>query len=465
MARMHRRLIEASLLAGLAGSVALHVSGVGFAYFASGLFGAPEAPAVVLIETDVLSETEFAALRGDRGDASKTVEKPPAPEPEPEPEPEKLPEPPAPEAKPETPAPEPASAPEPELKAEPEPAIQPEPPAPVETPKPVAPYATAPAAPSPLALKRDPSRDTTPDAALREALPRPAVASAAARPLAAPKSTDAAPTISRATDRPDVKEDPCADAAKPKTEGETKGRAISAADPCPDRSAAPDQPKFENRDKAPSRSQPDLERDGAAPKPAAVKKKPEPAPKPKPEPKAEPAPEPKATASALAPKRAPKPVRRPAPPKRNKPASKPKTASIDFEKAIGRASKSFDASATRSDSPIASRKAGRPLSTTEKSKLRFAILRCWRRPPPGASASEWTVTIGVDLRKDGSVIGRPKVLAPRGPLGDVQRTAARNAIAAVSSCAPFPGLPVDKYDQWRSLAVTFDPSVEAPTLD
>jgi hypothetical protein len=38
------------------------------------------------------------------------------------------------------------------------------------------------------------------------------------------------------------------------------------------------------------------------------------------------------------------------------------------------------------------------------------------------------------------------------------RTAAEAALRAVSVCEPYKRLPADKYDAWREIVMTFDPS-------
>ena len=429
MARIDRRIVELGIIASLVGSLALHVGGGVGAFVLEEFLAQKDEPQYFVVEAYYYSEEETTERQGESGREQDQSEAP-------------------------------LNADEAQAAASEEAETQP-PPEQAEEPAPQAPYASAPATPAQPQLAEDAQRDETPDEEIREALPRPTVTAAASTALQTPTdNNDDAPTISRGTDRPE--DDPCA-AASREDEDEDQPRLTAAGEPCPepaDPSEAPDQPEFENQDDQPEAStQPDLEREGGE---EVAEQTPQPTP---------PTPSPAVQRDTVAPQAAPLPVRRPARP-RPEPAEEPAAepaAEVDplaaLEGAVARGSDGFEASDTDGASPFSSRRAGEPLSISEKSSLRFAIIGCWQLPPPGADPEEWTVTIGVDLRRDGTVIGTPTLLEPTGEMTANQRVAARNAVAAIQACAPYPDLPPSKYDEWKSLAVTFDPRDAAPNIE
>jgi hypothetical protein len=76
---------------------------------------------------------------------------------------------------------------------------------------------------------------------------------------------------------------------------------------------------------------------------------------------------------------------------------------------------------------------------------------------PGArDAQELQIRLKFALNPDGMLSAYPVVLNASGhPAFDA---AARSAQSAVKMCEPYNFLPVEKYDLWRDIILTFDPS-------
>lgn len=217
-----------------------------------------------------------------------------------------------------------------------------------------------------------------------------------------------------------------------------------------------------------------------APQPEAVE-----APEPEPEDVApEPAPEPE-------PEAAPEPVLTTAPTEADTPAEiapQPviKTASIDQKRAEFKKNQEEEAKrraaereaqqakteeATKIDDIINAEEsrgattgsggqatAGKPtgqaarLTQAEQAALAGQMRKCFS-PPLGATTED-AARLLVDLNRDGSVSGTPRITATANTrLGE---TTARAAQRAVIRCGPYQ-LAAEKYDEWRQVDVTFDP--------
>jgi len=94
------------------------------------------------------------------------------------------------------------------------------------------------------------------------------------------------------------------------------------------------------------------------------------------------------------------------------------------------------------------------LTLSEVAYLRRQIERCWSPPIGVAGADALAVKIRLDLRRDGGLSSAPVVLNSG---NEVFRVAAEAALRAVTQCQPY-DLPGDKYDAWREVILTFDPS-------
>lgn len=112
------------------------------------------------------------------------------------------------------------------------------------------------------------------------------------------------------------------------------------------------------------------------------------------------------------------------------------------------------------DGPTAGERRGRDtvLSAREIDLLKGAIsaqLRdCWRLPGGGGGIDAVVVTLQWRLRRDGTLLGEPRVKS-RGN-GPVFQIASEAAVRAVKQCAPF-RLPKDKYEAWKDITWDFDP--------
>lgn len=141
----------------------------------------------------------------------------------------------------------------------------------------------------------------------------------------------------------------------------------------------------------------------------------------------------------------PRPKTRP-----NRPA--PATSNASEEAAVA-AALADALAATAPDLP-----AGPPLTGSETEGFRVAVNRCWI-VDDGSLASRVTLTVAFSLSRDGKVDGPIRQLSATG--GDTNAVTAAFGAArrAISRCgASGYDLPADKYDQWREVEITFDPS-------
>jgi outer membrane biosynthesis protein TonB len=88
--------------------------------------------------------------------------------------------------------------------------------------------------------------------------------------------------------------------------------------------------------------------------------------------------------------------------------------------------------------------------------LRQRVERCWVPPVGAREAENLVVRVGFSLGQDGSVLSAPSVLNASGD--PLFQAAAASAVRAVMMCAPYDGLPLDKYEAWREVILNFDPS-------
>ena len=226
-------------------------------------------------------------------------------------------------------------------------------------------------------------------------------------------------------------------------------------------------------------------------KPPEPKKKPEPPkPKPKPKPKkeaAKPPPPPAAPKQKAPPKRSelalPKPkskkkpvVEKEAPPKAKfaaapKPPSKPKRQRR-FDS--NRIAALLDKTEKKKEIPLTEKLAKLkekappptpepqssdvPLTMTEIDAIRYQIEQCWIVPGGARDAENLVVRIKFSLNPDGSLAKAPEIVDTGGRMSDsFYRAAADSARRAVIKCSPLKQLPVDKYERWREITLTFNP--------
>lgn len=101
--------------------------------------------------------------------------------------------------------------------------------------------------------------------------------------------------------------------------------------------------------------------------------------------------------------------------------------------------------------------AGPPMTGSERDSFRISVNSCWN-VDPGSVASRVIVEVKFELGRDGKVIGQPVMLSAQGDQSAVNTAfeAARRAILRCQSGGY--QLPPEKYDQWKEVVITFDPS-------
>ena len=89
--------------------------------------------------------------------------------------------------------------------------------------------------------------------------------------------------------------------------------------------------------------------------------------------------------------------------------------------------------------------------------IRSQVQACWLVPAGAPEAEDLVVRLRISLNPDGS-LSRPPEIVDQGKIGqsDYYRVAAESARRAVQKCSPLK-LPVDSYDIWRDIELTFDP--------
>ncbi len=96
------------------------------------------------------------------------------------------------------------------------------------------------------------------------------------------------------------------------------------------------------------------------------------------------------------------------------------------------------------------------LTGEEEEGLKFAIRECWSVPIGIRNDSELKVTLGVELDRDGTVKGTPRLLEPGAIESSEIEQAFNAARRAVMRCQPYE-LPADKYEQWQRMEIVFNP--------
>ncbi len=95
------------------------------------------------------------------------------------------------------------------------------------------------------------------------------------------------------------------------------------------------------------------------------------------------------------------------------------------------------------------------LTQTEQNALAASMRKCWNPPISAFSEDGLTVRLLVNLNRNGSVNGTPKILSQIN--SSVAGATAKAAQRAVMRCSPY-ALNAQKYDNWKQVDVTFDPN-------
>jgi hypothetical protein len=105
--------------------------------------------------------------------------------------------------------------------------------------------------------------------------------------------------------------------------------------------------------------------------------------------------------------------------------------------------------------PVAPAALGPPLTTGERDGLRLAVGRCWNFSALSTAAAQVTVTIGMDMARDGTPANLRLVTHSGGSDAAAQQ-AYETARRAILRCQPYT-LPAEKYAQWQEIEMTFNP--------
>ncbi|AJE45909.1 hypothetical protein [Celeribacter indicus] len=116
--------------------------------------------------------------------------------------------------------------------------------------------------------------------------------------------------------------------------------------------------------------------------------------------------------------------------------------------------------AESAETPAApSRPVGPPLTAGEREGLRVAVSQCWNVGAMSSDALRTTITVAVSMNEDGTPQqGSIRLLNHQGGTEAGAQSAFEVARRAIIRCGArgFP-LPVDKFDHWRNIEMTFDP--------
>lgn len=101
---------------------------------------------------------------------------------------------------------------------------------------------------------------------------------------------------------------------------------------------------------------------------------------------------------------------------------------------------------------------GPPMTQGERDGFRIAVQDCWV-VDVGSQASNVTVTVGFDMERSGKVIASTlRLLGSEGGDGTAVDTAFQAARRAILRCqGDGYTLPADKFDQWKTVEMTFNP--------
>ncbi len=95
------------------------------------------------------------------------------------------------------------------------------------------------------------------------------------------------------------------------------------------------------------------------------------------------------------------------------------------------------------------------MTASELDALRARLSQCWSPPIGWSDPAEVRVVLMIYLNADGTIGGNPQVL--QAPQGRYAQAAPESAVRAVRRCAPY-NLPPEKYEAWKQVKVTFDPT-------
>lgn len=101
---------------------------------------------------------------------------------------------------------------------------------------------------------------------------------------------------------------------------------------------------------------------------------------------------------------------------------------------------------------------GPPLTGAETDSFRLAVNACWN-VDPGSEAARATVVVAFGMTEGGRVDGDVRLVSATGGSDGAQSVAFQAARRAILRCQSSGyKLPLEKYEQWREVEITFDPS-------
>lgn len=147
---------------------------------------------------------------------------------------------------------------------------------------------------------------------------------------------------------------------------------------------------------------------------------------------------------------------RPAPPQTETASAEPASPPAETDTSSDDVTAALEDAVSETDAPAVP--VGPPMTGAERDSFRIAVNRCWN-VDPGSVAARVTVEVGFNLSSDGTVVGdEVRLLSSDGDQSATNTAfeAARRAILRCQSGGY--DLPADKYDQWKEVIITFDPS-------
>ncbi|WP_299351734.1 energy transducer TonB [uncultured Shimia sp.] len=152
---------------------------------------------------------------------------------------------------------------------------------------------------------------------------------------------------------------------------------------------------------------------------------------------------------ALAPKTSIRPVLRPG----SRSAQRPQTNSGSASSAAS----STDAAVASVLSEEPAAPSGPPLTQGEKDSMRISVQNCWV-VDVGGQSSNVTVTVKFELDREGKVASAIEMIDSEGGDAKAVDTAFQSARRAILRCQKGGyKLPIEKYDHWREVEITFNP--------
>lgn len=162
------------------------------------------------------------------------------------------------------------------------------------------------------------------------------------------------------------------------------------------------------------------------------------------------------TPEDVAPVESIRPRSRPPRPVRQAETATPEEQPAPREDALEDAVAAALAEQNRPAPPVAS---GPPLTAGEREGLRLAVQQCWNVGSLSTDALRTTVVVAVSMAQDGTPsTGSIRMVSFEGGAEGAARQAYEAARRAIIRCgATGFDLPVEKYDQWRDIEMTFNP--------